>query len=65
MKKHVPMWRVTGELDWDASSHGIVTVKANTERKARILGEEKLKTAYRAFAVKDIAVERIEEKKDD
>jgi len=36
-------WIVTAEVDMDASRHDTVTVKANTERKARIMAEDAFK----------------------
>ena len=42
MRKHIRKWRATAEINMDASRYKTVEVKANTERKARILAEEKL-----------------------
>ena len=48
-------WQATVQVNYDASHWEIVTVKANTERKARIAVENKLKSnGY--FAVQIIAV---------
>lgn len=56
-----PTWIVTGELNWDASRHGTVRVKANTERKARIYGEKRLKAEYKTNLVKIEKVVREEQ----
>ena len=48
-------WQAVVQLNYDASRWEIVTVKANTERKARIAVENKLKNnGY--FAVQIISV---------
>jgi len=39
----IKTWIVTAEVDMDASRHDTVTVKANTERKARIMAEDAFK----------------------
>lgn len=39
----IKKWIVTAEVDMDASRHDTVTVKANTERKARIMAEDAFK----------------------
>ena len=51
-------WRVTAEINMDASRHKTVEVKANTERKAKILAEEKMKREG-AFYVTNMSVEQI------
>ena len=54
-------WKVRGQLNMDASNYKEVEIKANSERKARILGEEKLKKQFKAFHVTNITVEQIVE----
>lgn len=49
------VWQATVQLNYDASHWEVVTVKANTERKARLFVEEKLKKqGY--FAVQIISI---------
>ena len=55
----IKKWKVSAEVDMDASKHDSVMVKANTERKARIKGEEELKKTH--FYICDVKVEQIEE----
>ena len=55
----IKTWMVTAEVDMDASRHDTVTVKANTERNARIKGEEELKKSH--FFITDVKVELIKE----
>ena len=52
-------WRVTAEINMDASRYKTVEVKANTERKAKIFAEEKLKKEG-AFFVTNMTIEKIE-----
>ena len=51
MRKHIRKWRATAEINMDASRY-------NTERKARILAEEKLKKDG-AFYVTNMRIEEI------
>ena len=44
----------------DASKYVSVNVKANTERKAIIIGEEKIKKVYDAFFVTNIVAKEVE-----
>lgn len=39
----IKTWIVTAEVDMDASRYDTVIVKANTERKAKILAEDAFK----------------------
>lgn len=58
----IKKWIVTGQVNMDASRYDTVTVKANTERKARILAEEEFKKkGY--FFVTDLKI-RMEDTKD-
>ena len=52
-------WKVSAEVDMDASRYDSVIVKANTERKARIKGEEILKKYH--FYITNVKVEQINE----
>lgn len=58
MRKHIRKWRAIAEINMDASRYKTVEVKANTERKARILAEEKLKKDG-AFYVTNMRIEEI------
>lgn len=58
MRKHIRKRRATAEINMDASRYKTVEVKANTERKARILAEEKLKKDG-AFYVTNMRIEEI------
>ncbi len=53
-------WKVTAELNMDASHYEIVIVKANTERKARIFAEEQFKKNG-AFFVTNMTLELMSE----
>ena len=53
-------WLVIAEINMDASKYVTVTVKANSKRKAIIIGEEKIKKEYHAFFVTNIAATEIE-----
>ena len=48
-------WEVTAEINMDASNYVTVKIKANTERKARIFAEEKMKREG-AFYVTNMTV---------
>lgn len=52
-------WKVRAELNMDASNYKEVEIKANSERKARIIGEETLKKKFKAFHVTNLTVEQI------
>ena len=54
----IKKWKVSAECNMDASDYRTVVVKANTERKAQILAEEKLKKDG-VFAVTNLRVEEI------
>lgn len=58
MRKHIRKWKATAEINMDASRYKTVEIKANTERKARILAEEKLKKDG-AFYVTNMRIEEI------
>ena len=58
MQKHIKRWRVTAEINMDASRYKTVEVKANTERKAKILAEDKMKREG-AFYVTNMRIEQI------
>lgn len=47
-------WEIKAEVNMNASHIEIITINANTERKARIIANEKLKKNY--FAVNIISV---------
>ena len=42
----IKTWEVTAEVNMDASKHVSIIVSANSERKAKIIAEEKLKKEY-------------------
>lgn len=48
----VKVWECTAELNMCAEHIGKVTVKANTERKARIFAEKKFKDQGNFFVTK-------------
>lgn len=50
-------WLVTAEVNMDAQHYESIIVKANTERKARIIGERQLKKDY--FFITNVKVEEI------
>ena len=55
-------WLLDYEVNMDASHHEKVTIKSNTERKAKILSEDKLhKAGY--FHTRLISCEEIKKKK--
>ena len=56
--KMIKQWEVTAEINMDASKYKTVTVKANTERKARQFAVKKLK-ANGAFFVSNISAKQI------
>lgn len=58
MRKHIRRWRVTAEINMNASRYEAVEVKANTERKARVLAEQKFKNNG-AFFVTNMRIEEI------
>lgn len=58
----IKTWVVTAEVDMDASRHDTVTVKANTERKARIMAEDAFKKRGHFF-VTNLKI-RMEDTKD-
>ena len=58
MRKHMRRWRCTAEINMDASRHMTVEVRANTERKAKIFAEEKMKKNG-AFYATNMVVEEI------
>ncbi len=53
-------WKVNAELNMDASNRKTIIVKANTERKARIIGEKQF-IKDGASWVWDIRVKEIKE----
>ena len=61
MRKHIKHWKVSGEINMDASRYAKVEIRANTSRKAMILGEEKIKKDFGAFYVTNISVTEIKE----
>ena len=56
-------WKVTAELNMDASHYESIIVKANTERKARIIGEEKFKSRSDIFFVTNLSVKELKDEK--
>lgn len=58
MRKHIKRWKATAEINMDASKSKTVVVKANTERKARILATAKLEKDG-AFYVTGMKIEEI------
>lgn len=56
MIKH---WEVTAEINMDASKYKTVRVRTNTERKAILLAEKKLKEEG-AFFVTNITIKKID-----
>lgn len=52
-------WKVRAEINMDASNYKEVEVKANSERKARIIGEETIKKKFKAFHVTNLTVKQI------
>lgn len=52
-------WKVRAEINMDASKYKEVEIKANSERKARIIGEETIKKKFKAFYVTNLTVEQI------
>ena len=52
-------WKVLAEINMDASNYKEVEIKANSERKARIIGEETIKKKFKAFHVTNLTVEQI------
>lgn len=53
-------WEVTAELNMDASNIKSIIVKANTQRKAHIIAEDKLKKDG-AFFVRIEHIKKVEE----
>lgn len=53
-------WKVTAELNMNASHYETVVVKANTERKARIFAEEAFKKNG-AFFITNMTVKQLGE----
>ena len=53
-------WKVTAELNMDASNYSSVIIEANTEYKARIKGIEKFKKDG-AFHVTNISIVEIKD----
>ena len=56
-------WEITAELNMDASHYESIIVKANTERKARIIGEEKFKSRSDVFFVTNLSVKELKDEK--
>ena len=54
----IKTWKVSAQVNMDASRYDSVIVKANTERKARIKGEAILMKYY--FYICDVKVKQIE-----
>ena len=52
-------WKIRAELNMDASNYKEIEVKANSERKARIIGEEALKKKFKAFHVTNLTATQI------
>ena len=52
-------WLITAEINRDASHYKDVTVEANSERKALILGEKKIRNTFDCFAVNNISAKEI------
>lgn len=53
-------WEAKIKLDWDMQSIVTITVKANTERKAKIFAEEKARKTYACFAADVISIKEME-----
>ena len=53
-------WKVTAEINMDASRYDTAVVRANTERKARIFAEKEFKK-HGAFYVTNMKVVQEEE----
>ena len=56
----VRTWKVTAECNMDASDYRTVVVKANTERKAQIFAEQKLKQKG-VFMITNLRLKEINE----
>lgn len=54
----IKQWKVTAEINMDASNYKTITIKANTKRKAIQFAVEKLK-ADGAFFVTNISAKQI------
>lgn len=54
----VKQWEVTAEINMDASNYKTITIKANTERKAKKFAVEKFK-ADGAFFVTNVSAKQI------
>ena len=52
-------WEVTAELNMDASHYESIIVKANTERKARIIGEDAFNSRPDVFFITNLSVKEI------
>ena len=52
----IKQWRVTAELNWDASWHDIVTVSANTQSKAVKFAYKKLMQKYPSLSQNRIII---------
>lgn len=57
----IKKWKVSGELNMDASKYGEVFVYVNTLKKAYKIGEGELKKKYNAFYVTNLKVEEVKE----
>jgi len=57
----IKKWRITGEVNMDASHYASVVVEANTARKALIFGKKKLLENH--FYVTNMRCELLEEAK--
>jgi hypothetical protein len=61
MEKIMKKWKVTAEINMDASKYVSVIIEANTENKARIKGINKIKEDG-AFHVSNISIIELKEK---
>ena len=55
----IKTFAVTAELFWNAANNKTVIVKANTERKARIMAENKLKKDYGTDMIRILSVRTV------
>ena len=53
-------WEAEAKLNRDMQHIVTVTVKANTERKARMFAEEKVRKTYNCFTVDIISIKEME-----
>ena len=59
----IKTWLVTAELDMCAENYKTVTVKANTELKARKFATAKFVNEFHAFHITNMTVKELSEQK--